>query len=392
MPYCTKCILKHGHPGVKFNSYGECSICSGSSLGADYAEKYSAILNNYEKFITASPVNEGSYDSLLMLSGGKDSMYMLNKLKKETSKRIISYTYDLPYEGKNAVNNIKEIMKLIDGDYISFSSYAKYKQLMRKVFLSEKKEDAFKAEKTPCTICTSYLVVSACFMAMNLKIPYILYCADPVQMFSVETDLKKLIHLLASYLGWDFLDELTDKRASLVMKMDSKELPTVVLPYVTMMNSYSKENIIKELEKFGKLLPRSMGTSCSLYPLLEYYSYKNYDCNLDSLEYAINVRKGFIPRNMMLSLDDLYKKIIIEIAVKEELTEQDKVTIRNFTQTVNQDSEIDSETMYQKIISLRKVSQDLGIFEEFITSSSYYREKEEKKFLHSITDKIDEDF
>jgi len=32
---------------------------------------------------------------------------MLNKLKGWTSERIIAYTYDLPYESRNAIKNIK---------------------------------------------------------------------------------------------------------------------------------------------------------------------------------------------------------------------------------------------------------------------------------------------
>ncbi len=389
---CTKCILKKGHPGIGFNAAGECSFCSGSSVGTDYVEKYTAIVGNYEKFISSPPVSDGDYDCLLMLSGGKDSMYMLNKLKTETSKRIIAYTYDLPYESRNAINNIKEISKLIDGDYISFSSYAKHKQVMKKVFLSGKKNDEFRAEKTPCAVCSSYLIASACFMAMNLKVPYVLYCADPVQMLGVETDLKKVIQLLASHLGWDFLDDLMGKKARRVMETDSKNLPSVVFPYVAMMNSYNKESIIKELERLGKLLPSSMGTMCSLYPILEYYSYKNYDCCIDSLEYAVSARKGVSSRETLIRLTNEYRKIITEIAVKAQLSEQDEIIIHNFTQLVHPTSETDAEAMYRQITSLRRVAQELGILNELITSGSDYRKKEEENFLDSVTGKIEEDF
>jgi len=129
--YCTKCILKKGHPGIRFNAAGECSLCSGISVGMDYVEKYTAIVGHYEKFMSSPRVSEGEYDCLLMLSGGKDSMYMLNKLKSETSKRIIAYTYDLPYESRNAIKNLKEISRLIDGDYISFKGVSSRDTLIR---------------------------------------------------------------------------------------------------------------------------------------------------------------------------------------------------------------------------------------------------------------------
>jgi len=38
---------------------------------------------------------------------------------------------------------------LIDGEYISFSSYSKHKQLMRKFFLSEKKILSSEPKKRP---------------------------------------------------------------------------------------------------------------------------------------------------------------------------------------------------------------------------------------------------
>ncbi len=367
----------------------------------DYVEKYTAIVDHYEKFMSSPQVSEGEYDCLLMLSGGKDSMYMLNKLKSETPKRIIAYTYDLPYESRNAIKNIKEISRLIDGDYISFSSYSKHKQLMRKVFLSDKNntplplsrgDSQFRAEKTPCAICSSYLIASACFMAMNLKIPYVLYCADPIQMLGVETDLKKVIELLASHLGWDFLDELMGKKAHRVMEIDSKDLPSVVFPYVAMMNSYDKESIIKELERLGKLLPSSMGTMCSLYPILEYYSYKNYDCCIDSLEYAVSARKGVSSRDTLIRLTGEYKKIIMEIAVKAQLSDHDKTIIRRFADKVHPNSETDAEAMYRQIISLRSVAQELGIFDDLVANTAAYKKAEEEKFLNSVKGEIGEDF
>ncbi|MBF0552438.1 MAG: hypothetical protein HQK60_18145 [Deltaproteobacteria bacterium] len=357
-----------------------------------YLDKYGSIVDGYETFMSSPPVSHGDYDCLLMLSGGKDSMFMLNKLTTETSKRIIAYTYDHPYESKYAIDNIKEIGRLIDVDYISFASHAKYKKMMRKVFLSvDKASVPFKAEKIPCAVCSSYLIATACLMAIDLKVPYVLYCADPVQMLGVEHELKKMIQSLAFHLGLDFLEELLGRKAVEILEQDSLDLPLVVFPYVSMMGSYDREAIITDVKKLGKLRPSSIGTMCSLYPLLEYYSYKNYDCCIDSLELAAGARNGALPRDTLISMIGEYRKIILEIAVKDRLGDQDMAAIRDFTRKVHPESEVEAELLCHKIVSLRPVAQELGILNDFLVSEVDLRSKEEDEFLRSTRD-IGEDF
>ncbi|HAO20832.1 MAG TPA: hypothetical protein DCQ37_10450 [Desulfobacteraceae bacterium] len=82
----------------------------------------------------------------------------------------------------------------------------------------------------------------------------------------------------------------------------------------------------------------------------------------------------------------------MEIAVKAQLSDQDKSIIRNFAQKVHPNSETDAEAMYRQIISLRSVAHELGIFDDFIKNTGNYKKNEEEAFLNSVKGEIGEDF
>jgi glutamine---fructose-6-phosphate transaminase (isomerizing) len=85
---CTKCVLPHTFPHLRFNSGGVCSFCQeGPPINNDSKITLEAKINKYRS-------TNGEPDCIVALSGGRDSCYGLHVIKKELGLNPIAYTYD----------------------------------------------------------------------------------------------------------------------------------------------------------------------------------------------------------------------------------------------------------------------------------------------------------
>ena len=85
---CTKCILPESYPGICFDANGVCSYCANHVNQVTFGEdKLLRLLDKYRR-------NDGSYDCLVGLSGGRDSSYGIHLLKKKYGMNPLAYTYD----------------------------------------------------------------------------------------------------------------------------------------------------------------------------------------------------------------------------------------------------------------------------------------------------------
>jgi tRNA(Ile)-lysidine synthase TilS/MesJ len=108
-----------------------------------------------------------------MYSGGKDSTYMLDKFVNEYGKRVISYTFDVPFESENAARNIQLAQEKIPAKFV-LDADVNIIAMMREVFNRRPgKPGKYLDEKFPCVSCRSFFVIRAILYAFREKIPYI---------------------------------------------------------------------------------------------------------------------------------------------------------------------------------------------------------------------------
>ncbi|MEW6238592.1 MAG: hypothetical protein AB1656_24675 [Candidatus Omnitrophota bacterium] len=361
LTYCRKCVLHSSHPGIALDENGECDICRGENRN-HWIENYEEIASNYEKFQSYKPAN-GDYESVLMLSGGKDSIYMLWKLIHEEQRKILVYTYNHPFESDNAIQNVQKVLDKMDVQHLYFTAHAKYKALMRSVFAKENRSHQYQSEMTPCKVCSSYMTLTGCLMALRMNIPFVLYCADPIQIIVSESfsSIKRLIKLLMEYVDIDMLNYVFDCEIASLLEKQDEELPTVVFPYISIINDYDKDKIVSVIKAKGLYDSSSIQTSCSLYPLLEYYAYKNFRCSTASVEIAAAVRQGYLPREAALNNLKEYKKIFYDMLSKPDLSEEDKLYIRDFAERQIPESKEDADYVYEKIIAIKETARKIGV-------------------------------
>jgi hypothetical protein len=121
---CKKCILPAEYPGISIDDTGVCNYCR------NWEEKWHQI--NYEKQFTLlkeifDSYREKSkpYDCLLGLSGGKDSCYAAYVLK-ENNMNPLACTFDNGFMTEQALNNIRNTVKLLSIDHVFIQNNSDY--------------------------------------------------------------------------------------------------------------------------------------------------------------------------------------------------------------------------------------------------------------------------
>lgn len=100
---CTKCVLPDSYPGIHFNDEGVCNYCVHHSAQKIYGQNaLEELLDKYRK-------NNGDYDCLVGLSGGRDSSYGIHLLKTKYGMNPLAYTYDWGLTTDQARRNIAKM-------------------------------------------------------------------------------------------------------------------------------------------------------------------------------------------------------------------------------------------------------------------------------------------
>ena len=137
-PRCKQCVISSKAPYVNLKD-GLCDLCREyNALKENEEEKlwhdrYIAhqrdslreLLSSYEG------KGKGRWDAIVLFSGGKDSVYMLSRLRKEHPKlRVLLMTWNNGFYSKLALDRGHEIAQKLDLDHITFKpSSSVYKTL-----------------------------------------------------------------------------------------------------------------------------------------------------------------------------------------------------------------------------------------------------------------------
>lgn len=136
-PRCNICAISKKAPGVIFKG-GVCEDCRNYRINPEeeaWTKKYikhqqkelHEILTGYQK------KGKGRYDALLLFSGGKDSTYMLFRIRQQyPNLRILLMTWDNGLYSSVSLNTVKKLAKKFDLDHILYKPRSSlYKSLYR---------------------------------------------------------------------------------------------------------------------------------------------------------------------------------------------------------------------------------------------------------------------
>ncbi|MEM8907617.1 MAG: amino acid adenylation domain-containing protein, partial [Bacteroidota bacterium] len=91
---CISCGLPSNYPGAVFDETGTCHLCNSFEGYQKKVQKYFKAPEDLQAlFATARAEQQGEYDCLMLLSGGKDSTYALGQLT-EMGLKVLTFTLD----------------------------------------------------------------------------------------------------------------------------------------------------------------------------------------------------------------------------------------------------------------------------------------------------------
>ncbi|TGB15166.1 OzmP [Streptomyces sp. MZ04] len=291
MTLCSVCTLSSGHPGISVDDAGVCNLCR-LDIAGDLLVNYRYTNAVFEEFQQAPRNPAVPYDCLFMYSGGKDSTYMLDKFVNEFGKRVLAYTFDVPFESAHAADNIRLAREKIPADFVLDSDDDSIKKVMREVFNrpAPRKPGTYLDEKLPCASCRTFFVLRAVLHAHRHRIPYIAMCADPQQILTMESNVREIVRGFYDAFGTRLTDEVFRGELEEVLFAEEHELPKIVFPFIAMRHSYDPDRMVAELKAKGLYESSPLETHCTLFPLLNYYSFKHWDCMFYKLNAASHVR------------------------------------------------------------------------------------------------------
>ncbi len=136
---CKVCLSNETIPNLKFNNKGICQFCSMH----DEMNKEFPLNSNSEKeiFKIAQKIkNDGKnlkYDSLVGISGGRDSTFLLYYVKKILKLRPLAVHYDNGFDSDVSVSNILKVCEKLDVDLeTNVADWNSFKKITKSFFLA----------------------------------------------------------------------------------------------------------------------------------------------------------------------------------------------------------------------------------------------------------------
>ncbi len=373
--HCRVCSLGDDHPGIAIDSQQVCNLCR-MDLAAEMLANFRYTNEVFQAFQEARPNPDGPFDCLFMYSGGKDSTYLLDKFVNEQGKRVAAFTFDVPFESSHAADNIRLAKQRIPATYVADKDDENIREMMREVFNKPPpaKPGRYLDEKLPCVSCRTFFVIRAILYAFRRHIPYIVICADPQQILTMESNVVEVVRGFYRTFGQRAVASWFGGELQQILFADEKQLPKIVFPFIAMRHDYDPDRIVSELKEKGLYTSSPLETHCTLFPLLNYYSFKHWNCMFYKLNASSRARAdrngtGAGRSTFSIKFPDALNILDVERRMKEVTLaiaagEGDHRTQRESLAAVFRDLGADDEAarfVADGFLNMPAVAADLGI-------------------------------
>lgn len=180
LAFCVKCGLPSTYPGSSFDTDGVCQICRFYDRNQHKIEQYFKTEADLQSIIEAAKASKrGKYDCMVLLSGGKDSTYVLAQLV-EMGLTPLVFTLDNGYISQGALGNIRRVVERLGLDWLVETTPA-----MDEIFT-----DSLKRYSNVCQGCFKTIYTLSMNQARKHGIRYIFTGLSRGQLF--ETRLGHL--------------------------------------------------------------------------------------------------------------------------------------------------------------------------------------------------------
>ncbi len=300
MMSCRNCLLPEGVPGANLDAQGICVACrSYRPQDRESAETSRRAREADLEIALQACRGQGAYDCLVPLSGGKDSVYLIHKLKVEYGLRVLAHTTDIDI-GEVAWANIRRAVDKLDVEHVVYRpSLAFYRQLFRWLLMNQEARGAVH------TISYAYAPLfegNALHVATEKGIPLVLAGYSPGQPLPERMEYE-FPRLAISAVDWtppellasgEFSEQDLRRFWNPNRYAPGTTFPRYLAPYHAW--QYDQDEIMRKVVELGLISStRHASPVFSNYPinwLLMYSDLKNFGYNPYAPEFSALIREG----------------------------------------------------------------------------------------------------
>ena len=299
MQSCKRCLISKAVTDITLDSQGICNLCQNYNDNIHAEEEPRKIREaNLETAIRNSK-NKGPYDCLVPVSGGKDSIYLLYKLKVEYGLKILAFTSDINIP-PIAWDNITRTIDKLEIDHVIYRPSKKFYQKIFRFLLRNQEERG--AVYTLSYVYAPLFEGDAIKLAIEKNIPLVLAGYSPGQP-EPERMFYEFSRKLISEVDWTppALKACADFDALELSRFfnpthypKGTQFPRYLAPYHAW--EYNQEEIMQKVVELGLVKSRKYASPIfSNYPinwLLMYSDLKHFGYNPYLPEFAALIREG----------------------------------------------------------------------------------------------------
>lgn len=301
MAKCVRCLIPDSVKGVILNADHICNFCH------EYDEQNLSIEENarkqrscdLEEAIQECKKYKAEYDCVVPVSGGKDSILLLYKLKIEYGLRVLAFTTDINIPSI-AWDNITRTINKLDIDHIVYRPSKKfYEKLFRHLLKNQEERGAV---YTISYVYAPLFEGDSIRIALEKQIPLVLAGYSPGQPEPARM-LYEFSRKLLTKIDWTppalklsncFSDEELSRFFNPQNYPDGTTFPRYIAPYHAW--KYNQEEVMQNVVKLGLVKSiRHASPIFSNYPinwLLMYSDLINFGYNPYSPEFSKLIREG----------------------------------------------------------------------------------------------------
>ena len=301
MTSCKNCLIPCAVPTVELDSTHVGNLCNRYAV-ADPARN-EIIRKGREIDLTealqSSKRAKAAYDALVCLSGGKDSLYLLYKLKVEYGLKVLAFTTDMNVPPV-AWDNIRRAIAKLDVEHLTFRPPQDFYRKFYRFLLQNQEERG--AVRTVCYVCAPLFEGYALQAATEKGIPLVLAGYSPGQ-----PDPERMVYEFAertiSQTDWTPVELresglFSEQELSLFWNPfrypEGTKFPRYLAPFHAW--DYNQQRNMEMVVKLGlaknKQAASPIESNCHLNWLLMYSDLKNLGYNPYAPEFSALVREG----------------------------------------------------------------------------------------------------
>ena len=302
MAKCKTCLLPEEVPGANFNNHGICEPCrlyaDDNNTDTEQSEQQrQAFEANLEETIKHCR-NQAEYDCIVCLSGGKDSLHLLYKLKVEYGLKILAFTTDINIPPV-AWNSMKLAIKQLGVDHLVYKPNSDFfAKLFRHILQNQ---EARGAVYSVSYVYAPLFEGDAIRLATEKGIPVVFAGYSPGQP-EPERMLYEFSRELICDTDWTppalkdsgILNEQDLARFWNPTQINNIEFPRYIAPFHAW--PYNQEDIMNQVKQNGLVARQSHANPInSNFPinwLLMYSDIKNLGYNPYNPEFSTLIREG----------------------------------------------------------------------------------------------------